>query len=163
MNVTYNALDKSINQNLISFYLLYGDESYLIEKSIEKIKKKFGNCLLGINYILIDESNINQLIANIETPSFGYDKKLIIVKNSGLFKKDGRKKTATPIQEKVCAYIKDNLEIIEESVIVVFVEKDVDKTIVYEQIDANGVICQINELKPIQLVKKLKEIVLLEF
>ena len=41
-----------------------------------------------------DENNVSELISDIETPSFGYEKKLIIVRNSGLFKKEGKRKNA---------------------------------------------------------------------
>ncbi len=158
MNLTYDALNKSISEELKSLYLLYGEEQYLIDTVINKIKKKFGELLLGINYILLDETNVENIISDIEIPAFGYEKKLIIVKNSGLFKKDGRKKSASPIQEKIAGYIKNNMEIIKESVILVFMENEVDKNIVFEVIDKNGILCNIEELKPIQLVKKLKQI-----
>ena len=32
-----------------------------------------------------------EIISDLETPSFGFDKKLIVAKNTGLFKKEGRK------------------------------------------------------------------------
>lgn len=158
MNLTYDALDKSINENLKPIYLLYGGEQYLIETTINKIKKKFGEKVQGINYILIDETNIDNIISDIESPAFGYDKKLIIIKNSGLFKKDGRKKSGTPIQEKLAEYIENNFDIIEESAILVFAENEIDKNVVFEKIDKAGIICNIEELKPFQLVKKLKKI-----
>lgn len=158
MDLTYEALEKSIASELKSIYLLYGEEQYLIETCVNKIKKQFGELVLGINYILIDETNVDSLISNIEMPAFGYDKKLIIVKNSELFKKDGRKKAGSPIQEKIADYIKENMNIIDESVVLVFVELEADKNVIYEQIQKNGVICNIQELKPIQLVKKLKQI-----
>jgi len=158
MDLTYDALDKSINTELKPLYLLYGGEQYLIDTCINKIKKKFGERILGINYILIDETNLDNLISDIEMPAFGYDKKLIVVKNSGLFKKDGRKKTGSPLQDKIAEYIENNLDIIEESVILVFVEGEADKNIVFEKISKKGIVCNIEELKPIQLVKKLKQI-----
>lgn len=158
MELNYDMLNKNIDTKLNSIYLLYGEEQYLIEMTVNKIKKKFGEKILGINYILIDETNIDDLISNLEMPAFGYDKKLIIVKNSGLFKKDGRKKSGSPIQEKVSEYIKNNYELIEESVILVFIDQEADKNIVYEEISKNGIICKIEELKPFQLVKKLKQI-----
>lgn len=161
MNLTYDVLNKSINEELKSLYLLYGEEQYLIDTVINKIKKKFGELLLGINYILLDETNVDNIISDIEVPAFGYDKKLIIVKNSGLFKKDGRKKAGTPIQEKIAEYIKNNMEIIKESIILVFMENEADKNIVFEAIEKNGIVCNIEELKPIQLVKKLKQICML--
>ncbi len=158
MNLTYDVLNKSIDKELKSLYLLYGAEQYLIETIVNKIKKKFGEKVLGINYILIDETNIENIVSDIEIPAFGYDRKLIIVKDNVLFKKDGRKKTATPIQEKIAEYIENNMDIIEESIILVFISQEADKNIVFEQIEKNGIVCNIEELKPIQLVKNLKQI-----
>lgn len=158
MDLSYDALNKDIQTELKSMYLLYGGEQYLIDTCVNKIKKKFGELLLGINYILLDESNVDNLISDIEMPAFGYDKKLIVIRNSGLFKKDGRKKTGTPIQEKVTEFIKNNVDIINESVVLVFVELEADKNSVFEVISNNGIVCNIEELKPIQLVKKLKQI-----
>lgn len=156
--MNYDSLERELNTNLRSIYLLYGEEQYLIDMAIKKIKKKFGELLLGINYIVLDESNINDLIPNIEMPAFGYDKKLIIVKNSGLFKKDGRKKTPTEIQERIGNYISDNLNIINDGVILIFVESEVDKNSVYDLIERTGIVCQIDLLKPNQIVQKLKKI-----
>lgn len=158
MDLTYDALNKNIDTELKPIYLLYGSEQYLIENTVNRIKKKFGEKVLGINYILIDETNVENLISDIEIPAFGYDKKLIIVKNTGLFKKDGRKKTGSPMQEKISEYIKENYDIIQESVILVFIELEADKNIVFESISKNGIVCNIEELKPMQLVKKLKQI-----
>lgn len=156
MILTYDALDKNIIEGIKPLYLLYGDEQYLIDTAINRIKKKFGELVQGINYIIVDETNIESLISDIESPAFGYDKKLIIVKNSGLFKKDGRRKTGSPIQEKIAEYIKNNMDIIEELVTLVFCEGEADKNIVFEAIEKNGIVCNIEELKPYQLVKKLK-------
>ena len=111
MDLTYDALEKSLNAELKPLYLIYGDDQYLVDTCVNKIKKKFGERVLGINYILIDETNLDNLISDIEMPAFGFDKKLIIVKNSGLFKKDGRKKSGSPMQDKVAEYIENNMEI----------------------------------------------------
>ena len=84
--MTYDNLEKELNSgNLKSLYLIYGEEEYLIDKALKKIKKNFGELLPGMNYIQIDETSTQDIISNIESPSFGFDKKLIIVKNSGLF------------------------------------------------------------------------------
>lgn len=37
--------------DLNGIYLLYGEETYLIEKAIKNIKKTFGELIPGINYI----------------------------------------------------------------------------------------------------------------
>lgn len=158
MQVSYDKLEKEISENLKPMYLLYGEEQYLVETLVKKIKKNFGELLLGINYVVLDDTNVNNLITNIEMPAFGYEKKLIIVKNSGIFKKDGRRKTATPLQERICEYIKNNYEIIEDSNVIVFVEETVDKNAVYEAIEKNAIVCGIDFLKPIQLVARLKKV-----
>ena len=154
----YDDLEKEINSNLKSLYLLYGQEQYLIDMSIKKIKKKFDELVQGINYILIDESNTEEIIPNIEMPAFGYDRKLIIVKNSGLFKKDGRKKTESPIQEKLSNYINENHDMLDDSVVLVFVEEEADKNSVFDAVSKYGSVCKIDELKINQLVNKLKKI-----
>lgn len=72
----------------MAIYLYYGEETYLIENKVKKIKKEFGELVQGINYLQIDDTNVEQLIDDLETPAFGFAKKLIIAKNTGLFKKE---------------------------------------------------------------------------
>ena len=50
-------LEKELkNEKLSSLYLLYGEEKFLLENSLKKIKNLFGECLKGINYITIDDT-----------------------------------------------------------------------------------------------------------
>ena len=72
------------NQDLESLYLFYGEEIYLLENCVKKIKAKFGDLVKGINFIEIDETSLHSLISEMETPPFGYEKKLIIVKNANI-------------------------------------------------------------------------------
>lgn len=147
--------------NLQNLYLLYGEELFLLETSLKKIKMLFGKCIKGINYISIDENNCNELIADIETPSFGYDKKLIIARNTGLFKKDGKRKNVElqKLREKISNYIKENIDMIKESVVLVFVEEEADtKKELYNTIDKLGIVCKFDFQKPIQIEKRIKEI-----
>lgn len=91
--MTIQELEKELKEGkLNSIYLLYGEERFLLESDVKKIKKLFGEMISGINYIQIDETNVEELISDLETPAFGYEKKLIVVKNSGLFKKEGKRK-----------------------------------------------------------------------
>ena len=155
--MTYDLLEKELNSDkpLASIYLFYGEEKYLLDNALKKIKKRFGELLQGINYILLDESLIQDLIYNIESPAFGFDKKLIIVKNSGLFKKDGRKKSGSPIQEKIAEYLNTNDL---EDVTIVFIEESVDKNTVYEAVLQKGVVTEFAELNEFALSRKLKQI-----
>lgn len=158
MDLNYDSLEKNISTELKPLYLIYGEEQYLVQTVINKIKKSFGELVLGINYILVDESNADNLISILETPAFGYDKKLIVVKNSGLLKKDGRKKSASPLQDKLAEYIINNFDTIEEENVIVFTEIEVDKNIVYDAIQKKGIISNIEELKPVMIVKRLNHI-----
>lgn len=162
--MTPEQLEQELKQGkLRSIYLLYGKEEYLLETSVKKIKKLFGNMLLGINYIQIDDTNVDKLISEIQTPSFGYEKKLIIVKNSGtLFKKPkgGAKlnKTSNTITDKISNYIKENINIINEATILVFIEQEIDTNNLVKVIEKYGVVCNFEKLKPVQLAQRLKEI-----
>ena len=155
--MTSDLLEKELNSDkpLNSIYLLYGEEKFLLDNCLKKIKKKFGELLQGINYVIIDEALIDDLIYNIESPAFGYDNKLIIVKNSGLFKKDGRKKLGSPIQEKIASYINENTL---TDVVVVFIEDSVDKNNVFDAISKKGIVVEFAELNESTLIKKLKQI-----
>ena len=159
--VTIENLEKELkNGTLASLYLLYGEELFLLEANLNKIKKLFGECIKGINYILIDNNNIQELISDIETPAFGYEKKLIIARNTGIFKKEGKRKDVevSKIKEKINKYIQDNKKIIDESVILVFVEEEVEKQELLTTIEKNGIVCKFDFQKPAQIEKRLKTI-----
>ena len=160
--MTIENLEKELKEGkLSSLYLLYGEELFLLESSLKKIKTLFGECIKGINYILIDEQNVENIISDIETPSFGYEKKLIIARNTGLFKKEGKKKISdiSKLKDKLTQYIDKNIKIIDESVVLVFVEDEVDnKSEIYKTIDENGVVCKFDFQKPIQIEQRIKSI-----
>lgn len=64
-------LEKELNTGkLNSLYLFYGEETFLLENCVKKIKKLFGEQIVGINYIVIDETNVQNLIADIRNPCF---------------------------------------------------------------------------------------------
>lgn len=160
--LTIENLEKELkNGKMQNLYLLYGEEIFLLETCVKKIKNLFGDYTKGINYINIDETNYNELISDIETPSFGYEKKLIIAKNTGLLKKEGRKKNVeiSKQKERLNEYIKDNIEIINTSVVLVFIEEDVDsKQELYKTIDKLGTVCKFDYQKPMQIAGRIKSI-----
>lgn len=159
--VSIVELEKKLNEQKIeSMYLFWGEEKYILDNCVKKIIKLFGEMVKGINYIQIDESNLQEIISDIETPAFGYDKKLIIAKNTGLFKKEGRKKNIEieKLKEKLETYINDNIEELKESVVLIFIEEEADKGKLLDLIDKNGITCKFDEQKPIELQKRLKAI-----
>ncbi len=159
--LTIEALEAKLNKNeLDSLYLFYGEEIFLLESAVKKIKKLFGELVQGINYIMIDENNIKELISDIETPAFGFEKKLIMIRNSGILKKEGKRKDANlaQIKEEVNKYIVDHMDVIKESNILIFIEEEVEKLKLYKTIDKNGCVCEFNMQKPLQIGKRLKAI-----
>ena len=160
--VKIEELEKELNQGILkNIYILYGEELFLLENALKKIKHLFGECIKGINYIPIDDTNISGIISDIETPAFGYEKKLIIARNSGILKKEGKRKNAElgKIRDRLAEYLEENSKLIAESVVLVFVEEDIDnKTNLYKTIDKLGVVCHFEYQKPIQIEKRMKAI-----
>ncbi len=153
----------------MAIYLFYGEETYLLETRVKKIKKEYPQLILGINFIQIDDTNAEELIADLETPAFGFDKKLIIAKNTGLFKKekktaksDTKKKkvddTKLPLNEKIAKYIQENLEELKDTVDLVFVEQEVDKNTLYQAIEKVGEVKEFALLKLPDLIANIKKI-----
>ena len=153
-------------------YLLYGEERYLLETKLKKIKKEFGEAVKGINFIQIDENNVSELISDIETPAFGYSSKLIIARNTGLFKKEKKtakgknaktegsetKKKVNTITDKIAEYIEEHKEVLEQDVTLVFVEEETDKNILYKVIEKVGEVTNFELLKMPQLIDNIKKI-----
>lgn len=133
-------------------YLLYGEDNYLKNEFVKKAKKGFGELQLGINYIQIDESNVNNVISDIETPAFGYERKMIIVKNANLM----QKKNA--ISDKLSEYLNDADKQILDSIELIIIEDSVEKNVLFNTISKIGMIKEFNEQKISQLITKVKSI-----
>ena len=102
-----------------------------------------------------------EIISDLETPSFGFEKKLIIAKNTGLFKKEGRKKVKKDdqsIKSKLLEYLNENFEYIKDSVMLVFVEDEAEKSELMEFINKNGIVCNFEYQKPAQIQARIKAI-----
>lgn len=159
--MTIEELEKELkSEKLAPIYVLYGEEIFLLENCLKKIKENFGETANGINYIQIDETNLNTLLSEMQTPAFGYPKKLIVVKNSKLLKKEAKKRGTnidiTLTREKINEYIKTNQG--EENILII-IEEEIDKTELLETIQKNGgIICNFEFQKPYQIEKRLKEI-----
>ncbi len=160
-------------------YLYYGEERYLLENKVKKIKKDFGEQVKGINYIQIDDTNVEELISDLETPAFGFPKKLVIAKDTGLFKKERKassksktakegketkkKKTGSeeklPLPEKIANYLQANEKELNETVELIFIEEEAEKNTLYQTIEKVGEVKEFTLLKLPELVANLKKIV----
>lgn len=152
----------------MSIQLLYGEEKYLLETKLKKMKKEFGELIKGINFILIDESNVSEIISDIETPAFGYEKKLIIARDTGLFKKekkttkakdtDTEPKKQNIFVDKLAKYIIDNQNLFNNDVTLIFVEEEPEKNALYKAIEKIGEVEEFESLKLPQLVDNIIKI-----
>ena len=147
----------------MSVKLLFGEETYLLETRLKKIKKDFGELVNGINFIKIDDTNAQELISDIETPAFGYEKKLIIARNTGLFKKEkktakGQELVVNRLMNKIAEYINENISVINETVEIVFVEEEAEKNALYKAIEKNGEIAEFSLLKLPELIQNIQKI-----
>ena len=147
----------------MSVKLLYGEETYLLETKLKRIKKDFGELVKGINYIQLDETNVKELISDIETPAFGYENKLIIARNTGLFKKEkknarGQDVALNDLMLKIAQYIDENISLINEAVELVFVEESAEKNTLYKTIEKNGEVTEFAPLKLPQLIQNIQKI-----
>lgn len=130
-------------------YLLYGKDSFLKEQFFKQLKKKFGECEIGINYIMLDENSIDGIISDIETPAFGYQTKMIVAKYTKLFTKKNQ------IAEKISDYLKNN-EL--QDVELVFIENEAEKNALFNTINKIGSVKEFSELKMPELINKIGSI-----
>ena len=154
--MSFEILEKELAEKKIhSIYLFWGKDRFLLDESVKKIKKIFGNTQLGINYIVIDENNLNEIIPNIETPAFGFEKKLIIIKNTGLFKRENKN---TALKEKIVQFIEENMDLINETSVIIFIEEEINKNELYKALEKKAFLVNFEFLKPVQIKNRLKKI-----
>lgn len=147
----------------MSVKLLYGEETYLLESRLKKIKKEFGELILGINYIQIDAPNVKELISDIETPAFGYAKKFIIAKDTGLFNKEkktakGQELALINLSKKIADYISENIDLINDAVELVFVEESAENNTLYKTISKLGEVKEFAVLKLPEAMQNIQKI-----
>ena len=156
--MSLEILKKQLKENkLQNIYLFYGVEEYLKKYYINEITKQIVNeDNKELNFICFDgKADTDTIIANCETLPIFSDKKLVVAKNSGLFKskksdsadKGSNKKSAN---DKFSEY----LENIPPYSCLIFVETDIDKRLrLVNAIKKNGLIIELNYQKPADLVK----------
>lgn len=81
--MSLKTLEENIkDKKLQGIYLLYGEESYDILRYVEKMKKSFKNLENGINFFVIDKTNLLELNSICEGMSFFGESKLVIIKDT---------------------------------------------------------------------------------
>lgn len=117
-----------------SVYLLYGEEEYLKKQYRDRLKNVIaGDDTMNYSYYDSDNASVKDIIDVCETLPFFAQKRLVIMENTGFLKSSN---------DELADYIKH----IPDYLVVVMVEKDVDKrNKVYKAVDSVGYIC---EMKP---------------
>ncbi len=139
------SLETKIKSGKVSgIFLLFGEESYEINKILERVKKTFSNLEVGVNYFNIDKSNISSLSEVLSVISFFGEQKLVVIKDTGL---------------KFNMEVFDNMN--KEEVAVLIIEQSVDKRIAeYKYLSKNAECLEFNELKDLEatnyVIKTLK-------
>lgn len=155
--MSLEILKKQIKEDkLQNVYLFYGAEEYLIKYYITAITKLIVNDENSeMNFITFDgKTDVNSIIANCETLPIFSDKKLVIAKNSGLFKsKKGAVDSASnkkSTKDKLSEYIEN----MPPYTCLILVETDIDKRLkLVNAIKKYGLIVELDFQKPADLVK----------
>ena len=129
----YNQFMKTIDNDiktgqLKQVYLLYGEEQYLIRQYRDKLKKAMVAEDDTMNFSSFEGNDINQkeIIDLAETLPFFVDRRMILIEDSGLFKKSAEE-------------LADYMASVPETTCFVFVEKEIDKkTKMYKAVNKIG-------------------------
>ncbi|NLP00289.1 MAG: DNA polymerase III subunit delta [Clostridiaceae bacterium] len=154
-------------------YLFHGDEPFLIDYYVGALKKMIledDNESLNLT-IFEDKINIDDIIDACDTFPVFAERKLVIVKNSGLFFSKSKNNTAssndeditgeddfipekkTRIKNKPHDTLSEYISDIPDTTCLIFVESNADKRLkIYKQVAANGLALEFKRNKPSELV-----------
>lgn len=152
--MTYQDFTVNINKGkLKTLYLFYGEEDYLIDHTLKLLKDKYiDNSFETLNYQILEGKDIQfEDIHNAcETLPFMSDKKIVVVKDLGIFsrKKRGEKVDEKPSKRK--DPLKEYIQTLADYVCLIFIEKEgkVDKSkAIVKAISKTGEVVEFNKLK----------------
>lgn len=120
--MNYEELNRKIKScNIPKVLFFYGEEKYLLENRVKAIKSKIvPSDLEAFNYVVLEGkgTTLEKIAEESEQFPQAADKKLIVIKNSGLFS-DATKKCFKDLKK----FVPD----IPEYVCIIFIEEDFDK------------------------------------
>lgn len=156
--MSVDTLKEDIKNNRIrNLYLFYGPEEYLKKYYLESIEKSIlTEDLRALNKVVLEgKIDIRKIIDNCETLPVFSERKLVIVKYSGLFKTKGKtgnesKGKGKGQNDELLSY----LENIPETTCLIFYEEEIDKRMkAVDTIKKNGLMVEFALQKPVELVK----------
>lgn len=136
------------NNKFESIYLFFGEEEYLKKYYTEKFKNKITNSELNLNIFQGKNIDFENVLKAVETLPFMSENKMVLIKNSQIFKR-GKKEEVEKIY---------NLNV-PENVIMIFVERNVDKrNKLYKKIKKDGYTVEFKRQKEDKLISWVKNI-----
>jgi len=133
--------------NLKSVYLLYGEEAYLKEYYCKVIRDKIlTGAMDDFNYIVLEgqKTDIDLLRTEIDTPPMLAEKKMILIKYSGIFK-------SAP--DAVKTFWSETLAELPEYLCLVFYEEEADKrSVLYKAVSTYGIAADCAYMEGTELV-----------
>jgi len=156
--MSLDTLKKQIKEKKLSnIYLFTGAEEYLIKYYTNAIRKLIvDQTNEEFNLITIEgKTDTEAIISNCETLPMFSDKKLVIAKNTGLFKSKKGEGTDTGTSKKSGKdRLTEYLESIPDYTCLIFIESEVDKRVkLVNTIKKHGLVVEMDYQKPADLVK----------
>lgn len=140
------------NNKLGNLYLFYGQEEYLKKYYLDSIEKAvLENDLSALNKLVLEgKFEMQKIEEACETMPVFSEKKLVLVRNSGIFKsgKEGSKQQS--VKDELINYLKN----VPSYTVLVFYEEEIDKRLkTVDAVKKNGLIVDFPFQKPAELVK----------
>jgi DNA polymerase-3 subunit delta len=137
-----NSIIQQLKTGTLSqFHLIYGEESYMVRYYKNKIIQSMGLEKDEMNFSKFEDAEIDitSLLDAAQTLPFFAEQRLILVSDSGFFKKAND--------------LVDFMDDIPESTIVLFIEKAIDKrSRLYKYIAKNGLVTEVNHKSENELI-----------
>ncbi len=155
--MSLDTLKDDIKKNNIrNLYLFYGPEEYLKKYYTDSMEKLIlSDEMKSLNYVKLEgKVEASKIIEACETMPVFSDSKIVIVKNSGMFKgkkgSEGSKAKAKSGNDELISYLQD----MPDYTCLIFYEEEIDKRIkMVDLIKKKGLIVEFSFQKPAELVK----------
>ncbi|MCX8131748.1 MAG: DNA polymerase III subunit delta [Clostridia bacterium] len=148
------------NKRIKNLYLFYGPEEYLKKYYLESLEKEIlSDDMKALNKIVLEgKADIKRISEACETMPVFSERKIVIVRNSGLLKAkkkqddEGKGKQG---DDSLVSYLQN----LPEYTCLVFFEEEIDKRVkVIDIIKKNGLIVEFVFQKPVELVKWVSKV-----
>lgn len=152
--MSIEVLKKQIKNNEIGrLYLFYGPEDYLMNHYINLIEKQIiKDDFKSMNKTVFEgKFDLNDLIDACETNPMFSDRRIVLVKNSGLFKakKETNKSKSETTENSNNKKIEDYLNNVPDYICLIFIEENIDKRLkIFNAFKSKGLVVEFEYQSP---------------